>query len=605
MEQISLPTGWDSWQICRELGEGTYGTVYLAEKRINDNLSQSAVKIIRISPGENDAFSLSLELGSKESVYRYYEDLAQSYIQEIRMMIALKGHPNIVYIEDYAVEEEPDIPQWTIYIRMECLTPLAEYIQTHPFQEKDVILMGTDLCSALIACGQKGIVHRDIKPSNIFVSPMGQFKLGDFGVARKLDRTSGLYSAKGTFPYMAPEVFHSKPYDQRSDVYSLGLVLYHLLNKNREPFVDLNKQIVYMKDRESATARRMGGEPLPSPADASPALAKVILKACDPDPEKRYPDAESFRQALQAASTGSKGHPQNPNRSLYRIVTFALLIFLTAILILSQHNKDSIPESKETSIPADIRNTVDPSVQADTESALDGLKRIDEQIMIAARNSDAETVCNMLVAGGYTEQMASDAFDDLHRASFMTNRFAHIIVETDVLCFGEVVHYSGNDYYSYSVYLRKENGAWQLSVLTYEEANFFNQEEQKFYNPEAVKAYLAGRNMTAFGNKMWMDKYGVMQDVFTVNAAYMYQKENGDVGLVICFANGGKRSRTVNSFTVTVSDDSLGEVLAVKKECSITVPSGLTELYEITIDANEVTSGTWTKIQCNCKYTWK
>ena len=89
MEQVLLPESWNSWLICRTLGEGSFGKVYLAEKKIGTDVSTSAIKIVRIAPDEKEALSLSFELGSKESVHNYYEDLARSYIQEIKTMIAL------------------------------------------------------------------------------------------------------------------------------------------------------------------------------------------------------------------------------------------------------------------------------------------------------------------------------------------------------------------------------------------------------------------------------------------------------------------------------------------------------------------------------------
>ena len=71
--------------------------------------------------------------------------------------------------------------------------------------------MGRELTSALIFCQKKGLIHRDIKPENIFVSEAGQFKLGDFGVARTVEKTTGGLSRKGTEKYMAPEVYLGKP----------------------------------------------------------------------------------------------------------------------------------------------------------------------------------------------------------------------------------------------------------------------------------------------------------------------------------------------------------------------------------------------------------
>ena len=372
MEKALLPESWNSWSIRKMLGEGAFGKVYLAEKRIGADVSASAIKVIRISPDEQNVLSLSLELGSSEAVRKYFEDIAMSYIQEIKTMIALKGHPNIVYIEDYAVEEDPDHTGWTIFIRMEYLTPFPEYIQTHSMNEADVIRLGMDLCSALSACEKSGILHRDIKPSNIFVSSAtGQFKLGDFGIARRLERTGSIYSAKGTFPYMAPEVFHSRPSDHRADQYSLGLVLHHLLNRNREPFVDLNKQIVYIKDRETATTRRMSGEPIPPPADASPALSKVILKACDPNPGKRYPNAEAFRKALENVQPGIGHQNRIPSKKWLWIIlcAVALAVLAALFLLLPRRNVPDQPPEPTGIITAGTANTEEPA-DADTPEPL-------------------------------------------------------------------------------------------------------------------------------------------------------------------------------------------------------------------------------------------
>ena len=97
------------------------------------------------------------------------------------------------------------------------------------------------MCSALELCRENNIIHRDIKPQNIFVSRYGVFKLGDFGVAKASTiRTSA--DKVGTYSYMAPEVYKGKGYDDRVDIYSLGMVLYWLLNERRGPFLPMPPQ---------------------------------------------------------------------------------------------------------------------------------------------------------------------------------------------------------------------------------------------------------------------------------------------------------------------------------------------------------------------------
>ena len=109
-------------------------------------------------------------------------------------------------VEDYKVVEKKDEIGWDIYIRMELLTPFNSYVCDKTLSEQEVIKLGIDLCTALELCARRNIIHRDIKPENIFVNPFGDFKLGDFGIARKLENVTGGLSQKGTYNYMAPEI---------------------------------------------------------------------------------------------------------------------------------------------------------------------------------------------------------------------------------------------------------------------------------------------------------------------------------------------------------------------------------------------------------------
>ena len=308
MNKPLLPDGWESWHLEEILGEGSYGTVWKASSSLGSSTIYSAIKIIRIPRSEAEFRLVVSETGSIDSAREYYGEMAKDFLQEIAAMNALKGISNIVSVEDSKIQENPEENSWSIFIRMELLTPFQEYKSQHIMSEEEIIRLGTDLCNALIYCEKVNIIHRDIKPSNVFLSNLGNFKLGDFGVARQLDRTSGLYSMKGTKPFMAPEVFNGQPYDHRVDIYSLGLMLYCQLNRNREPFLNLNKKIPSPKDREEAMIRRISGEKLSPPADASEALAKVILKACDADPKKRYSTAAEFLQALEQVLQTKKQH---------------------------------------------------------------------------------------------------------------------------------------------------------------------------------------------------------------------------------------------------------------------------------------------------------
>ena len=187
---------------------------------------------------------------------------------------------------------------WTIYIRMELLKNLNQYRTEHPLSVDDIVHLGIDMCSALEYCGKKNIVHRDIKPDNIFVNEFGDFKLGDFGIARHLEMTAANLSQKGTSAYMAPEIYRGDPYNASVDIYSLGIVLYRLLNRGRLPFMPPYPKPISYEDTENALSRRLAGEPLPEPADGGKVLADIIRRAGSADTKFRYTNPTDMKNDL-------------------------------------------------------------------------------------------------------------------------------------------------------------------------------------------------------------------------------------------------------------------------------------------------------------------
>lgn len=287
------------WEIAKKIGEGANGKVYQIEKTDFGLTTKSALKVVSIPTTPSDVQTAMSEGMDEQSVTEYFEGFVKELVNEISIMSQLKSHANIVSFEDYSVVPHEDSIGWDILIRMELLTPMTEYLLSHAMTEKEVIQLGCDLCSILSYCQQKGLVHRDIKPGNIFVNEAGQFKLGDFGIARTVEKTTGGLSRKGTEGFMAPEVYFGKPYSATVDIYSVGLVLYRLMNNNRLPFLPPIPQAIRFSDREEALARRMQGDVLPAPANASSEFAKIILKAAAYNSADRYNTAEEMLQALK------------------------------------------------------------------------------------------------------------------------------------------------------------------------------------------------------------------------------------------------------------------------------------------------------------------
>ena len=297
-------SAWPEWKIIEKIGEGSFGKVYKAQRTERGKSFYSAIKIINIPGSQSELNSVRSETGDDQAARQYFQNLVEECIQEISTMEYFRGNSYIVSVEDFKVMEYLDAIGWEISIRMEYLTSFMDCCAEKQLTENEVIQLGLDLSKALEYCRKLNIIHRDIKPENIFVSRFGDFKLGDFGIARELERTMSGFSKKGTYSYMAPEMYKGEKYDSGVDIYSLGIVLSKLMNHNRLPFMNLEKQFITYRDKENALTRRMSGEQMEPPAEAGRLFAQIILKACAFDPAKRYQTPEEFYRDLDDLKHG-------------------------------------------------------------------------------------------------------------------------------------------------------------------------------------------------------------------------------------------------------------------------------------------------------------
>ncbi|MDD2978575.1 MAG: protein kinase [Hespellia sp.] len=304
------------WKIVKVLGEGASGRVYELQKDDFHITTKSALKVIRVPHSRSDIDNVMSEGMDEQSVTTYFQGFVDEIVKEIAIMSELKSHPNIVRYEDHTVKRHENSIGWDILIRMELLTPIVEYQKYQTMNEERVLQMAKELTAVLAYCHSKKLIHRDVKPQNVFVDSLGKFKLGDFGVARTVEKTTGGLSKKGTESFMAPEVYLGKPYGANVDLYSLGLMLYQYLNHNRMPFFPLDRAIAF-SDREMAISKRMRGEEIPEPTDASEAFAKVILKACAFLQKDRYQSAQEMLVDLEKVSLGAGGYTDSGFYSAY------------------------------------------------------------------------------------------------------------------------------------------------------------------------------------------------------------------------------------------------------------------------------------------------
>ncbi len=294
------------WKVVRLIGHGSFGSVYEIQREEFGEVYRAALKVISIPKSDNEIMENRADGMDNESMTSYYSSVVKELTHEFALLNKMKGNTNVVGYEDHKVVPHADGIGWDIYIRMELLTSLTKVSSRYAFSRDEVLKIGIDICEALSLCEKQNIIHRDIKPDNIFISENGDYKLGDFGIARTASKTMSNMSRKGTPNYMAPEIYKNEPYNQSVDIYSLGIVLYQLMNGKRLPFIPVNMTI---QDREASLGRRLSGEPFPMPENADPAFANVILKACAYDPRQRYNNADEMKADLQRLLNGKKVPP--------------------------------------------------------------------------------------------------------------------------------------------------------------------------------------------------------------------------------------------------------------------------------------------------------
>ncbi len=290
----------ESWVIKQKIGEGSFGKVYQIERTEFGETYKAALKVISV-PQDEAEFKSAIEEGmGYEGAEKYFYSVVEEIVKEFALMSKLKATANVVSYEDHKVVKKSDTFGFDILIRMELLTPLLSYAYEKPFSRRDIIKLGIDMCKALCLCQKYNIIHRDIKPENIFVSENGDFKLGDFGIARTVEKTQSGLSKKGTYNYMAPEVYKGNKYGFSVDIYSLGIVLYRLLNKNRIPFLPAAPTPISYSDRDRALARRMGGDLVPPPFYNQGRLVEIVSKAISFNAKDRYATPVLMQQELEA-----------------------------------------------------------------------------------------------------------------------------------------------------------------------------------------------------------------------------------------------------------------------------------------------------------------
>ena len=265
------------YDVLSVLGAGGMGSVYLARDRRLGR--QVALKVLHVDD-------------------RDHESRRRRILHEARAASSL-NHPNICQIFDIG---EGDDAAW---IAMEYVEgqPLSVALPAHGLPPSTVIALGIQLAGALAHAHERGVLHRDLKTANVVVTPDGRAKILDFGLALPVpsrlaaaDTQTGItidpaVRASGTVPYMAPEILRGGAADERSDLWSLGVMLYEIATGTRPFRGDTQFHIA---------AGILEQPPAPLPAHVPQPLARVILRLLEKQPQDRYAHASELAAVLES-----------------------------------------------------------------------------------------------------------------------------------------------------------------------------------------------------------------------------------------------------------------------------------------------------------------
>lgn len=274
---------WGQWQLDQRIYHSSNCSVYILR---SVRLEEPTVCVMKVLSIFGAGVSLTQQL---EAVTR-----------EILLMEQLRDCGGVVLLLDDALvpifDEAGELVGYDCLMRMEKLTCLAELLRDgESLSEQEVRTLAEDMGRALSALHSRGVIHRDVKPANLYRTASGHYQLGDFGTARRMLPAQAMQTVTGTTAYMAPEMLRGDGYDERSDLYALGMVLYQLLNHANLP---LTTEASSYAQRQQAQARRCAGARLPRPAGGDRRLQKIVLRLLRADPARRFPSAQALLDAL-------------------------------------------------------------------------------------------------------------------------------------------------------------------------------------------------------------------------------------------------------------------------------------------------------------------
>jgi serine/threonine protein kinase/tetratricopeptide (TPR) repeat protein len=299
------------YRIVEKIGAGGMGEVY----RAHDPQLDRDVAIKVLPAGTLDS----------ESARRQFRREA--------LALAKLNHPNIATVHEFSSSGGLD------FIAMELIpgSTLGERLAQGPMAEKDLLRLGMQLSESLAVAHEHGIVHRDLKPGNLMTTPDGRLKVLDFGLAQlsqsakdvdlTQSQTAGSGAITGTLPYMSPEQLRGLPVDPRSDVYAAGAVLYQMA-AGRRPFPH-----PHSPELIGAILHESPDPPSSLNRHVTPGLERIILKALEKEPGRRFQSARELLVALEGVQAGSPGTSARSGRWAVGAGALVALVALVGMML--------------------------------------------------------------------------------------------------------------------------------------------------------------------------------------------------------------------------------------------------------------------------------
>ena len=282
----------EQWYTENQLGSGTDGKVYsIVRKNADGSAERSVLKMIRLGENRSEKKSFNTivekdEAGDGEE--SYYETIIKNITDNIAVIQKVDNGKRFVKYEEWETRRTSDGKGYAVLIRLERARSLTDLLSELSFTLDETLRIGVSICRSLVRCRDFGYIYPNLKPENILFDERGICKLGDFGSFSCLEPSKTSLAFKRTQYYMAPEFIRTGNVNGTVDTYSLGLVLYSLINRGRLPFTEKYPEKVTVSSLDLSMQKRLDGEELPEPALCDEALFRIIKKACAYKVEERY-----------------------------------------------------------------------------------------------------------------------------------------------------------------------------------------------------------------------------------------------------------------------------------------------------------------------------